>query len=256
LHVRSISVHDDVLVVVSQVWQTTATAVRAGSGGVLIDSPILPQELTTLPGVLEEAGFIVSGLLATHGDWDHLLGRLAFPEAELRAGESTVARLMAEPDRPHRDLRGFDDEYYLAERAPLTLGEVRPLPPAGGTFELIDASGHTADGTALWLSWARVLICGDYLSPVEIPVLSGDGSLDGYLETLERFAPLLEQAETVIPGHGAPLTSARAAEIRDADVAYLERLSAGGDAPLPADRDTAEQRLIHQRNLAGLRQPV
>ena len=36
-----------------------------------------------LPAVLEQAGFPVSGLLATHGDWDHVLGRLAFPGAAL-----------------------------------------------------------------------------------------------------------------------------------------------------------------------------
>ena len=42
----------------------------------MIDSPVYPDELEALGGVLEQAGFPVSGLLATHADWDHLLGRL------------------------------------------------------------------------------------------------------------------------------------------------------------------------------------
>ena len=74
---RASALHSDVLVFVSDVWQTTCTAVRAGDEGFLIDSPVYPEELRALPEVLEQAGFPVSGLLATHGDWDHLLGRLA-----------------------------------------------------------------------------------------------------------------------------------------------------------------------------------
>ncbi len=224
------------LVLVSQIWQTTATAVRAGAGSVLIDSPVLPQELARLPALLGEADFFVSGLLATHGDWDHLLGRLAFPEVELRAGRSTVARLTGEPDEPQHALRRFDEEHYIDGRAALDLGDVRALPTAGGTFELIEASGHTADGTALWLPWARVLICGDYLSPVEIPMISTEngGSLAAYRETLMRFAPLVSQAATVVPGHGGPLPQERAAQLLVEDVAYLDALAAhGGDAPLP-----------------------
>ena len=33
--------------------------------------------------------------LATHADWDHLLGRYAFPEASIGCGETTAARLAA-----------------------------------------------------------------------------------------------------------------------------------------------------------------
>ena len=86
-------------------WQTTCTALRAGDEGFLIDSPVYPEELRALPDVLEQAGFPVSGLLATHGDWDHLLGRLAFPGAALGCAESTAARLAAEPGGAQRELR-------------------------------------------------------------------------------------------------------------------------------------------------------
>ena len=58
---------------------------------------------------------------------------------------------------------------------------------------------------AIWIPWARVLVCGDYLSPVEIPWLSESGSREDYLETLDRLEPLVEQAEHVVPGHGTPL---------------------------------------------------
>ena len=113
----------------SSFWQTTCTAVRAGDEGFVIDSPVYPDELEALPGVLEQAGFPVSGLLATHGDWDHLLGRVAFPDASLGCGETTARRLAAEPGAAQRELREFDEEHYVAGRRPLSLGR---LPVAAG----------------------------------------------------------------------------------------------------------------------------
>jgi glyoxylase-like metal-dependent hydrolase (beta-lactamase superfamily II) len=97
--VRGLAVDGDVIVFISRVWQTTCTVVRAGGEGFLIDSPVYPDELDALPTMLEQAAFPVSGLLTTHADFDHLLGPLAFPGVSLGAGQSTVARLEAEPGR-------------------------------------------------------------------------------------------------------------------------------------------------------------
>jgi glyoxylase-like metal-dependent hydrolase (beta-lactamase superfamily II) len=35
-------------------------------------------------------------------------------------------------------------------------------------LQLHPANGHTADGMAIWIEWAGVLVVGDYLSPLEI----------------------------------------------------------------------------------------
>ncbi|MEJ7789770.1 MAG: MBL fold metallo-hydrolase, partial [Thermoleophilaceae bacterium] len=84
---RAVSVHRDAIVVTSLLWQTTATAVRVGDEAMLIDSPYFPDELELLPAVLGQAGFTPTALLATHGDFDHVLGRLAFPELSLGVAE-------------------------------------------------------------------------------------------------------------------------------------------------------------------------
>lgn len=260
---RALALHADVLVFVSDVWQTTCTAVRGGEEGFVIDSPVYPEELRALPDVLEQAEYPVSGLLATHGDWDHLLGRLAFPRAAVAAGEGTVARIASELGEAQRALRAFDAEHYVEGRPPLALGSLQSLPVpgrlelgsggVGHEIELHPAGGHTADGTALWLGWARVLVCGDYLSPVEIPVLGAGGSPVAYAETLRRLAPLVASAEWVVPGHGAPLTSARAAALLQADLDYLTALSTDGErAALPEGRRSAVQRRLHAANVAGL----
>ncbi|MGE5636719.1 MAG: MBL fold metallo-hydrolase, partial [Nocardioidaceae bacterium] len=76
---RAVAVHPDALVLTSRIWQTTCTALRAGGEAMLIDSPYFPDELEALPGLLAQSGFEPDALLATHADFDHLLGRLAFP---------------------------------------------------------------------------------------------------------------------------------------------------------------------------------
>ncbi|MDE3130000.1 MAG: MBL fold metallo-hydrolase [Acidobacteriota bacterium] len=260
---QALAVHEDVIVVVSGVWQTTCTAVRSGDEGFVIDSPVLPEELEALPALLEQAGFPVSGLLASHGDWDHLLAKLAFPDGSLGVAETTAARLSAELGEPQRRLREFDAEWYVAGRKPLALGGFQALPVPGrisigsatvDELELHPADGHTGDGVAYWLPWAEVLICGDYLSPVEIPMISASsgGTLAAYRETLFRLSPLVDRAATVIPGHGAPIPGARALAILAEDLAYLDALAAGKEVTLPADRRSAAQKQIHERNLASL----
>src|SRR5437588_12616502 len=119
---RAVAGHRDVVVVTSRMWQTTATAIRAGEEAVLIDSPYFPDELELLPTLLGQAGFDPNGLLATHADYDHLLGRLAFPGLALGVGEPTARRLRAEPGVAQRELRDADDEHYVARPAPPLLG--------------------------------------------------------------------------------------------------------------------------------------
>jgi len=265
---RVIGLHADVLVATSRIWQTTCTIVRspaspsadqpapAASECFVIDSPVLPDELELLPAVLERAGFACSGLLATHADWDHLLGRLAFPGTALGVAETTAARLTAEPGTAARELRAFDEEHYVDRPRPLSLGQVQALPVPGhceiGTseLELHPADGHTADGMAVWIPWARVLVCGDYLSPVEVPLISPGGSRDGYLATLRRLEALVEAAAYVVPGHGEVLEGARAAAILREDVNYLAKLP---DAELPIARRSERQHAIHAANVRRVR---
>ena len=254
---RAVGLHADVIVAVSRAYRTTCTLVRSGNEAFCIDSPVFPDELEILPAIAEQAGFGVVGLLATHADWDHLLGRYAFPEAPLGCAETTSARLAGHPGEAQRGLRDFDDELYVERPAPLSLPSAQSLPVPGHCgigeleLELHPADGHTADGMAVWVPWARVLCCGDYLSPVEIPMVSEGGSAGGYLATLGRLEALVEQAEHVVPGHGEPIDAARAAAILREDRAYVRALVEQGEgAKLPLARRTAAQRRIHAGNVA------
>lgn len=296
---RVVSLHPDVLVATSRIWQTTCTIVRggatatgadtsvAGSSGSLtvhlsgagtgseemgpdldsgpraetfvIDSPILPDELEILPALIEQSRFPQpGGLLVTHADWDHLLARLAFPEATIGCAVSSGERIRSTPGAPQRELRAFDEQHYVRRPAPLALGALQALDVPGdceiGSHELAlyPVDGHTSDGMAVWIGWAGVLVAGDYLSAVEIPVLGDGASIDAYLETLERLRPLVSAATHVVPGHGPVLDSERATAVLKEDIAYLSALrDRGTAAKLPEGRRTRAQRAIHAANAAS-----
>lgn len=275
---RALALHADVLLVRSSLLAVNCVVVRAAAptgegveGGdrepepeaFLIDSPVLPEELGSLAALIAQAGFPApSGLLATHGDWDHLLGRLAFPELALGAAESTARRLEARPGEAQRELRHFDEELSIERPAPLSLGSVQALPVPGRCeigareLELHATGGHTRDGMAVAIPWARVLVLGDYLSAIEIPTLERDGEQDAgedYAATLERLRALVAAAEHIVPGHGPQLRPERALELLEQDLAYLRGLrERGARAELPPGRRGAQQRRLHERNLEAL----
>jgi glyoxylase-like metal-dependent hydrolase (beta-lactamase superfamily II) len=271
--VRAVSLHRDVIVVTSQVFAAHCTIVRAPGGedeAFAIDSPVLPEELELLSSLVEQAGFPVPrGLLATHGDWDHVLGPLAFAEATLGAAESTAACLHGEPGAAQRALRRFDEELHIQRRRPLSLASIQALAVPGrcdigeAELELHPATGHTPDGMAVWIPWARVLVAGDYISPIELPVLGepqaagdeggsdGEGMLDAYLATLRRLRALVTAAAHVVPGHGPTIDGPTALCVLDEDVAYLHALrERGAQAELPAQRRSQVQRELHAQNVS------
>ena len=132
----------------------------------------------------------------------------------LGVGDTTAERLQREPGAAQRELRDFDDEFYVQRPAPLSLGQVQALPLPGRLdlgsgdealeLELHPAEGHTSDGTAFFARARGLLVVGDYLSQLEIPWLNPPGTLAEYRATLARLTPLVEAAEVVVPGHGPP----------------------------------------------------
>jgi glyoxylase-like metal-dependent hydrolase (beta-lactamase superfamily II) len=283
---RARALHSDVLVVTSSLLALNCVIVRSGSGEAqasdqpeaastpsaspgraepepetfVIDSPVLPEELQSLSALLGQARFPApSGLLATHGDWDHLLGRLAFADLALGCAESTAKRLAAHPSEAQRELRAFDEQLAIEREAPLALGSLQALPVPGRLevgdreLELHPTSGHTEDGMALLVGWAGVLVAGDYLSPIEIPTVHTAGAIEAYLQTLELLRGLLERSEQVVPGHGPTLDSAGSLAVLEEDVAYLQALrDHGRTAALPESRRRPADKRLHEQNAAVL----
>ena len=263
--VRAQALHPDVLLVTSAVLALNCVVVRAeleepaGEAEVfVIDSPVLPEELESLPGLLEQAGFPEpSGLLATHGDWDHLLGRLAFPGLALgMRGEHRRAPRSAGRARPSAALRQFDEELMIERPAPLALGSLQALPVPGrlrhrrpGARAAPDRGAHRGRdgapdrrGRGCWSSATT--------SPrSRSRPCTRTAASTAYAETLERLRPLVERCEHVVTGHGPPMDRERALRLLEEDAAYLRAAArAGRRAHLPDGRRGAAQRRLHEQN--------
>jgi len=233
-----------VLVATSRRELTTSTIVVSGRDAVLIDPAWEPDELTGLADLLDARGLHVSAGFATHAHHDHLLWHPRFGAAPRWASPRTVSlanqhrlQLLAElgPDWPPELAAVF--------------GEVRPAEPetepaAGEDIVLINHDGHAPGHSALWLPHRRVLIAGDMLSDVELPLPLDPDDLPSYLAALELLAPYVAQAEVVVPGHGHP---GRPAERLAADRRYLDTLIAGAD-PDDDRRANPGMAQVHQRN--------
>ena len=230
-------------------WQTNAVALRAGDEAMLVDSPYFPDELEALPGVLAGAGFEPDALLATHADFDHLLGRLAFPGLALGLGEPSVERLHREPGAAQRELRRHDEQWYVARPAPLALGQVQTLPVpvivSGGMREAEHIRWALEYTGAEAIMLARGALGNPWLFEQVLGTRAGDPSPD---EVLEEWAWVVDRAEE-------HLGDARAARyLRKFHPWYVERL---GEAAAIQDSLQRAETLSEQRELiAGLRSAV
>jgi len=239
---------------ISGVWQTTYTICGPG-GALVIDGPVLPAELSALamharPQVL----------IATHGDWDHLLAPLAFPDADRRAGQATIDRLGADGHAIAQELAAWDRARALPPRqlpdwrhaalldAPAVLGS--PI----GPVQIAPTPGHTRDGIAVLLTGPGILVTGDYVSPCEIPSLSTDTRCQEYLDSLDRLERLLRGAHAVVPGHGWPVEAARARVILAEDRRYVDAVASGRAPRLPRHAADPTQQAQHRANLAAARE--
>ena len=215
----------------SALWQTNAVLVEVAGTTVLVDSPVLPSELEALPRP--------DVLVVTHAHFDHVLARAAFPDLPLLAGPSTL-EVIARGDW-ERQLRDSDEELYICRDAWPSLDGAERI--GCDLFGVVDAPGHAEDGIALFAG--DLVLCGDYLIEVEIPLISQAGSVEAYLDTLDRLEAIVARASTVVPGHGPPLDRARALELIDLDRRYVSDLRAG---PTRGPK-SARQHRIHTDNV-------
>lgn len=228
----SVEVADGLHVLTSAVEVTTSTIVVGPAGGALLVDPAwVPAELTAIADLIQRRGLTVTAGFSTHAHHDHLLWHPRFGDAPRWASARTAELAVAErPALLEHMGPGWPPE--LLE----LLGRVAPvddahLPDPWGEVELVVHDGHAPGHTALWLPGRGVLLVGDMLSDVELPLPFGPDDLDAYLAGLDRLAPYVARAAVLVPGHGRPTTEPLAR--LDADRRYLDTLIRDGDADDP-----------------------
>jgi glyoxylase-like metal-dependent hydrolase (beta-lactamase superfamily II) len=206
--------------------RSNATVVRGEGGVVLVDPGIDGADLDELADDLDQLGEPVVAGFSTHPHWDHLLWHVRFGDVPRYATPAAV--VAARDDRA----RGQEMAAESASDVPLDLiGLVTPLPadasPVPG--ELVVHQAHAIGHAAVVLADRGVLLAGDMLSDILVPILDARRSdqLEVYAEALDRLDDTARQVEVVVPGHGAVARGPEVAARLAADHAYIDALQRG-----------------------------
>ncbi len=211
----------------SALWETSSLLLAEGAEAVLVDPAISADEVARIAGRAHALGVRVTHVLATHGDWDHVCGIAAFPDAAATMSEATAARLAARAGDAAVAARAAASGVEIAgePRADRTFVPGAALQAGPFVFETLALPGHTPDGTAFRCRDLDLLAVGDHLSTVEFPFVT---STAAYRGTLAALIDLLrnDPPARVVPGHGPELTASGALAVAEADLAYLWQLHA------------------------------
>jgi glyoxylase-like metal-dependent hydrolase (beta-lactamase superfamily II) len=130
---------------------------------------------------------------------------------------------------------------------------VTPLPADGGPVpgEIIEHQAHAIGHAAILLADRRVLLAGDMLSDVVIPLFDPFQSdqLGAYETALDRLDDAARHVDVMVPGHGAVATGPDVAARLAADRAYIDALRRGQE---PADARLQDAEWLsgpHQSNV-------
>ena len=230
------------------VW-SNAIVVRGDGGLVLVDPGIEGPELSALADDVDQLDLPVIAGFSTHPHWDHLLWHSRFGDVPRYA--TTAGALAATEARERAQAMAAGS----ASGVPLELvALVTPLPADGGGLpgEVIEHEAHAVGHAALLLADRGVLLAGDMLSDVLIPLLDArrPGQVGAYETALERLGKAAEHVDVVVPGHGAVATGSAVAARFAADRAYIDALRRGEEP----DDPRLEQEWLSGPHTANLEQ--
>jgi len=243
-------------VATSRRYSTNSTVVLDGVGGALVVDPAWdPDELAAIPADLAALGVGAVAGLATHVHYDHVLWHPDLGEVP-RWSSPWTARAVEE-DRASV-LAGLDADFpaelvHLAGRLaglpdPHRTPPTYTVPWQGPQLLCHEHDAHATAHLAVELVAAAVLLAGDMLSDVELPMPDdADRTLEPYLAGLDTLAPVVARVALLVPGHGTPTRDPMAR--LDADRRYLDALICGRttDDVRVGYPDMAE---LHEANLA------
>lgn len=241
---------DDVWVATSRNYSTTSTIVARDGLALLVDPAWDVDELSSLAEAIAELRLVVTAAFHTHAHHDHLLWAEAFGRVPRWAtpGAAEVAR---KHGAELRALLGKELEAFVGDdfaRVTALPGDTIPAPFGSEgpqeVMEVVRHDGHAPGHGALWLPERRLLVAGDMLSDLELPLPFTPGGLTDYLPALDALEPYVAQAHWLIPGHGTPTDEPL--QRLQADRYVLESLLRGEDADdarrlLPEGEETYER---------------
>ena len=237
-------VAESVLIHQSEFCQSNAVVVQGRAGMLLIDPGIQGSEMVCLAADLSDSGRTVVAGFSTHPHWDHLLwhaGLGAAPRYGTARCAATIQDRLSEPGWNARIAGLLPPD--IAEQVPLDLlGLITGLPAGtaripwdGPQVRIIEHQAHAPGHAALLIEERGVLVAGDMLSDVLIPMLGLNDTADpieDYLLALRLLEGVAGDVDVLVPGHGSIGVDNQVHGRIDQDRTYVHALR---DAHVPSD---------------------
>jgi glyoxylase-like metal-dependent hydrolase (beta-lactamase superfamily II) len=237
-------VAEGVLIHASEFCQSNAVVVQGRAGVLLIDPGIQGSEMACLANDLRDLGQPVVAGFSTHPHWDHLLWHAGLGAAPrygtARCASTARGRLSDAPGKARiAELLPPD----IAMQIPLDLlglitglpAETPRIPWDGPQVRIIEHQAHAPGHAALLIEERGVLVAGDMLSDVLIPMLDLNDTADpieDYLAALRLLEGAADDVDVLVPGHGSIGGADQVRTRIEQDRAYVHALR---DAGVPDD---------------------
>ena len=204
----------------------------------------LGHEIACLANDLSDSGQPVVAGFSTHPHWDHLLWHVrlgAAPRYGTARCAATVRVRLPDARAKARLAEWIPPD--IADQVPLDLlGLITGLPAGtaripwdGPHIRVIEHQGHAPGHAALLIEERGVLVAGDMLSDVLIPMLDLTGTADpiqDYLAALRLLEGAVGDVDVLVPGHGSIGGADQVRARIDQDRAYVHALR---DSGVPGD---------------------
>jgi glyoxylase-like metal-dependent hydrolase (beta-lactamase superfamily II) len=185
---------------------------------------------------LSDLGQPVVAGFSTHPHWDHLLwhaGLGAPPRYATARCAATVRDRLPDADAKARVARFMPPD--IVDQVPLDLlgivtglpAEADRIPWDGPPVRIIEHQAHAPGHAALLIEECEVLVAGDLVSDILIPLLDFNDDADpieDYLAALRLIEAVADDVGVCVPGHGSVGGADQLRARIDQDRAYLHAL--------------------------------
>ena len=229
-------VAEGVLVHQSEFVQSNAVVVHGRTGVLLIDPGVHGNEMACLANDLSDSGQSVVAGFTTHPHWDHLLWHSTLGAAPRYGTARCAATIRDRLSGPHwKDSIAGLIPPDIAEQISWDLfglitglpAETARIPWDGPQVRIIEHQAHAAGHAALLIEERGVLVAGDMLSDVLIPMLDLNDTADpieDYLAALRLLEGAAGDVDVLVPGHGSIGGADQVRARIDLDRAYVHAL--------------------------------
>jgi glyoxylase-like metal-dependent hydrolase (beta-lactamase superfamily II) len=259
---------EGVLIHESEFVQSNAVVVQGRAGVLLIDPGVHDGEMAALANDLRELGQPVVAGFSTHPHWDHLLwhaGLGAAPRYSTARCAATIGDELSDAGWKARIAEWIPPD--IAEQISWDLfglitglpAETARIPWDGPHIRIVEHQAHAPGHAALLIEERGVLVAGDMLSDVLIPMLNLDDTADpieDYLAALRLLEGAAGDIDLLVPGHGSVGGADQARKRIGQDRAYVQALR---DGRVPVDPRLGPSAYgkdflpgVHARQLQGL----